>query len=335
MNFLGFGQSAEIDIQLDGADTRKTGEIRVDENRKEKLLLYYDGENVSGKIVITLKKQGQKLEHHGIKVEFVGQIELFYDRGNHLEFISLTKDLARPGELTENTSYNFEFAQVEKPYESYTGNNVKLRYFVRVVISRRMSDVVKEQDILVHTLSSYPDINNSIKMEVGIEDCLHIEFEYNKSKYHLKDTIVGKIYFLLVRIKIKHMELAIIKRELSGNTPSLFQDSETIAKFEIMDGAPVRGESIPIRLFLAGYDLTPTMKDVNKKFSVRYFLNLVLVDEEERRYFKQQEIILWRKGEKLRKGQIAQPTNAMQQYKATEVVRGSPQEDEDSEDEDS
>ena len=50
----------------------------------------------------------------------------------------------------------------------------------------------------------------------------------------------------------------------------------------------MRGESIPIRLFLAGYDLTPTMKDINKKFSVRYYLNLVLVDEEERRYFKQQ-----------------------------------------------
>lgn len=48
------------------------------------------------------------------------------------------------------------------------------------------------------------------------------------------------------------------------------------------------GESIPIRLFLAGYDPTPTMRDVNKKFSVRYFLNLVLVDEEDRRYFKQQ-----------------------------------------------
>jgi vacuolar protein sorting-associated protein 26 len=56
-------------------------------------------------------------------------------------------------------------------------------------------------------------------------------------------------------------------------------------------------ESIPIRLFLSGYELTPTMRDVNKKFSVRYYLNLVLVDEEERRYFKQQEIILWRKGD--------------------------------------
>jgi hypothetical protein len=90
-------------------------------------------------------------------------------------------------------------------------------------------------------------------MEVGIEDCLHIEFEYNKSKYvvmvsdpslldgelnaailplpanryHLKDVIVGKIYFLLVRIKIKHMELAIMKRESTGAgrfslSPSLF-----------------------------------------------------------------------------------------------------------------
>lgn len=36
------------------------------------------------------------------------------------------------------------------------------------------------------------------------------------SRYHLKDVIVGKIYFLLVRIKIKHMELSIIRRETTG-----------------------------------------------------------------------------------------------------------------------
>lgn len=35
-------------------------------------------------------------------------------------------------------------------------------------------------------------------------------------RYHLKDVIVGKIYFLLVRIKIKHMEIQIIKRESTG-----------------------------------------------------------------------------------------------------------------------
>ena len=56
------------------------------------------------------------------------------------------------------------------------------RYFLRVTMVRRMSDLIKEQEILVHALSHYPEMNNSIKMEVGIEDCLHIEFEYNKSK---------------------------------------------------------------------------------------------------------------------------------------------------------
>jgi len=179
----------------------------------------------------------------------------------------------------------------------YAGSNVRLRYFLRATIVRRISDITKEVDIAVHTLCSYPEMNNPIKMEVGIEDCLHIEFEYNKSKYHLRDTIIGKIYFLLVRIKIKHMEIAIIKRESTGTGPTMFNENETIAKYEIMDGAPVKGESIPIRVFLAGYNLTPTMRDINKKFSVKYFLNLVLMDTEDRRYFKQQEITLWRKAD--------------------------------------
>lgn len=304
MSFFGFGQSAELEVELANSTTRKQVDVKNEDGKKEKLFLFYDGETVSGKVNVKLKVPGKKLEHHGIKIEFVGQIELFYDRGNHHEFTSLVRDLAPPGELTQSTNYDFEFVNVEKPYETYTGANVRLRYFLRVSIIRRISDISKELDLAVHTLSSFPEMNNSIKMEVGIEDCLHIEFEYNKSKYHLKDVIVGKIYFLLVRIKIKHMELAIIKRETTGTGPNTYNENETIAKYEIMDGAPVRGESIPIRLFLAGYELTPTFKDVNKKFSVRYFLNLVLVDEEERRYFKQQEIVLWRKGDVKKKSGI-------------------------------
>lgn len=61
-------------------------------------------------------------------------------------------------------------------------------------------------------------------------------------RYHLKDVIVGKIYFLLVRIKIKHMEIDIIKRETTGTGPSVYHENDTIAKYEIMDGAPVRGK---------------------------------------------------------------------------------------------
>ena len=110
------------------------------------------------------------------------------------------------------------------------------------------------------------------------------------------------------------MELAIIKREIIGDNAQ--NETETVAKYEIMDGAPVKGESIPIRLFLGAYDLTPTMRDIQKKFSCKYYLNLVLVDEEERRYFKQQEIILWRKADKYKSKQ--ERSDQMQVYESAQ-----------------
>jgi vacuolar protein sorting-associated protein 26 len=167
--------------------------------------------------------------------------EMFFDRGNHHEFLSLGQELAAPGELQHPQTFDFNFKNVEKQYESYNGINVKLRYFVRVTVSRRMADVVREKDLWVYSYRIPPETNSSIKMDVGIEDCLHIEFEYSKSKYHLKDVIVGRIYFLLVRLKIKHMELSIIRRETTGAAPNQYNESETLVRFEIMDGSPSRG----------------------------------------------------------------------------------------------
>ena len=60
-------------------------------------------------------------------MSWIAFVEMYYDRGNHHEFTSLVKELARPGELTQNSSFDFEFVNVEKPYESYTGTNVRLR----------------------------------------------------------------------------------------------------------------------------------------------------------------------------------------------------------------
>lgn len=133
-------------------------------------------------------------------------------------------------------------------------------------------------------------------MEVGIEDHLHIEFEFTKSKYHLKDCIYGKVNFNLVRIKIKVMEMNLMKQETLGNGTSAITEKEPVAKFELMDGAPVKGEVVPIRFYLASAQgLTPTYKSINNRVSTKYFLHLVLLDEQDRRYFKQQEIELWRK----------------------------------------
>ncbi|KAJ3322181.1 Vacuolar protein sorting-associated protein 26B [Boothiomyces sp. JEL0866] len=289
-SLFGFvGPNAEIEVVLNEEDQRK----QIENKDKINCPLYFDGESVTGKVQVRLK-DGRKLEHQGIKIEFIGQIQLFYDRGNHYEFLSQTQELCAPGDLRQSSTFEFDFKNVEKQYESYHGINVKLRYIIRVSVGRRLADISAEKEIWVHSYRMPAEIQEAIKMEVGIEECLHIEFEYNKAKYHLRDVIVGKIYFLLVRIKIKNMELSIIRRETTGSGNTQYNESETITRFEIMDGAPVKGETIPIRLFLSGFELTPTYRDVNKKFSTRYYLNLVLVDEENRRYFKQQEITIYR-----------------------------------------
>ncbi|KAH9037392.1 vacuolar protein sorting-associated protein 26 [Lactarius deliciosus] len=284
-----FASPIDIDIKLEGEELGKQIDSKAEKDRPISCPVYYDGESVSGQVTVRVR-EGKRTTHDGIKSSLWETSNCSMTAVTTKNSFPSRKRSLLP-DLRQAQTFDFMFKNVEKQYESYLGINVKLRYFIRV---RGMADVVKERDIWVHSFRMPPDSNNSIKMEVGIEDCLHIEFEYNKSKYHLKDVIVGKIYFLLVRIKIKHMELSIIRRETTGSPPNQYNESETITKFEIMDGAPVRGETIPIQLFLGGFDLTPTFRDVNKTFSTRYYLNLVLIDEESRRYFKQQEITIFR-----------------------------------------
>ena len=65
--------------------------------------------------------------HHPRCAKLTFDSELFYDRGNHYEFVSMAQELASGGELRQAQTYDFTFKNVEKQYESYSGINVKLR----------------------------------------------------------------------------------------------------------------------------------------------------------------------------------------------------------------
>lgn len=72
--------------------------------------------------------------------------------------------------------------------------NARLRYFVRVTMTRNYNgNVTTEKDFVVQnaqTTLAQQIANEPVplptKLEVGIEDCLHIEFEYDRQKYHLQ-----------------------------------------------------------------------------------------------------------------------------------------------------
>lgn len=166
--------------------------------------------------MINLTK-ARKLDHLGIRVELVGVVQNLFDNKQSTTFLQLVRDLEPPGNLTDNMVYDFSFNRVEKQFESYNGIVVCLRYYINVVINRNYNRITREEEICVQNLGIEPELNPPIRMEVGIEECLHIEFEFDRSKFHLKDCIEGIVRFNLVRIKIKLMELAIIRKETVGS----------------------------------------------------------------------------------------------------------------------
>ena len=70
---LFFGSGVDIDVVLEDTDDRQHIDVKLDKNRREKAPLYMDGESVKG-LVTVRPKDGKRLEHTGIKVQFIGVI---------------------------------------------------------------------------------------------------------------------------------------------------------------------------------------------------------------------------------------------------------------------
>lgn len=226
---------------IDEVAGRKKLTISDKNNENVKLPVFYDRENITGKVIVNLNKN-KKVEHQGIKVELLGLIESYQDKKNVSRFISLAKDLEPPGILTNDiTNLTFSFSNVEKQYETYRGNNMMVRYLLRVTMPTKMRTVTSDVELgVVNPMprSVLQEKKDPIKLEVGIEDWLHLIFEVDRSKYHLKDCITGAVIFKKVSIRLKSMELQIIKRETM--TAGSVVDNDVITKFEIMDGAPIK-----------------------------------------------------------------------------------------------
>ena len=84
-----FASPIDIDINLDGEDARKHADIKGDKEKVISCPIYYDGDSVGGQArcrtlvppyrthsaqVAIRVRDGKKLTHEGIKVEFVGSI---------------------------------------------------------------------------------------------------------------------------------------------------------------------------------------------------------------------------------------------------------------------
>jgi vacuolar protein sorting-associated protein 26 len=109
MNFLigAFGPPCTVSIDFADAETRKQASVKKENGQTVLVPLFLGQESVVGEVRID-PVPGKKVEHTGVKIELLGQIELYFDRGSFYDFTSL-------GELQH-------LLQLQKHLDCGTGN---------------------------------------------------------------------------------------------------------------------------------------------------------------------------------------------------------------------
>lgn len=244
---------------------------------------------------VNVPKSAGSIGHYGIKVEFFGILNFPGGLKPAINFCHLSSSLAAEGKLTggEVTEFPFEFRRVEMTHESYNGRHLQVKYFVKVGIKRGLGDISCSRNIWVKDNSPIPlTPDQGWSLEVGLEDQLHINFTSPKSRFSITENIEGELHFSLVHLKIKSADLSLVRREIVSNQ---ITDQEVLHRYQIIDGPPARYDTVPFRFPLKNLkDLTPSLREIEKIGSLLYFVNLIIYDVEGRRYFKQQEIQLYR-----------------------------------------
>ena len=249
MNFFkSIFSKPNCEISINEVPKRRCCYLRDEDYNRIKLPAFYDKENITGEVNITLTSS--TFDHNGIKIILLGIIESTTESKNTSQFITLQKELSPPGRLSNQiNTFKYSFKNVELSYESYRGIEFNVKYILRVIIATTLRSLTWEREFGVvrpMTKEVLKTNNEPIRMDVGIEDWLHLSFELDRTKYSTKDVITGRVTFKKVSMFLKSMLLQIIRREkvIGGET-----DNAILCRFEIMDGAPIKNEIVPIRFF--------------------------------------------------------------------------------------
>lgn len=77
-------------------------------------------------------------------------LEIVSDQKQSSDFMSMSRELEPAGVMFDDKTFKFAFTKFEKQHESYYGNTVRLRYYLRVSMNRNYGGKIsKEIDFAV------------------------------------------------------------------------------------------------------------------------------------------------------------------------------------------
>ncbi|OHS97357.1 Vacuolar protein sorting-associated protein 26 [Tritrichomonas foetus] len=274
------------DVVLEFSGNEKLQEEIQDFAPKDLPCFHRNG-TITGTVTVT-PPAGKIVSHRAINLILFGEYR--NEKKQPLtRFFQRTQCLAPPGDLTHELKYDFKFENMNLPTNTYYGTKINAIFGIELRVVHRISDFVHEKQFIALSYDSYP-LKTTIHNEVGIRNILHVEFIFPKQAYDAREAVVGAAYFILVKLRIVHMKMNIYRVESYESDTSAFKESTILKSYEILDGAPVRGDHIPIRIFLDDSNIWPYHSFVGSELKVDHYLRVEMVDENGKKYFKRMKI---------------------------------------------
>ena len=214
--------------------------------------------------------------------------------------------------ISEINNFNFSFEPKNKPYETYIGDSIQVKYILTVIGTIKINENSSEINNNIEICCLKPatkkicdeyylnkDQNANLNINIGIENVIHVNIKLFKTKYCLDDVIVGKIKIVKSELQLNNVFLE-IKREEKINIDDInIANCQDLAKYELVEGYPEAGDEMYFRYYLNGVkNLGPsynnTDDDKDKKYQVRYFLAFEFNDDKGYQFFKNIEIGIYR-----------------------------------------
>ena len=286
------------------------------ENKIIKYPTFYDTDEISGNIQLKLNSN-KSLIYEYISIYLYGKMIIINSTNSKIvtEIFKESQELTEkksPNIITnEITNFSFNFTPKVKPYETYIGNLIQIKYYIKAIIKTNninspnliekeieIACIKPEKKIICDEIYLKRKEKNNIEINIGVENIIHVRLNLVSVKLFLDDVILGKIKIIKSEIELNNIYMAIKKEEKYYQLDNAIVKNEELSNYEIAEGFIEQGDEFCFKYFLRNIkNLTPSYdyKDDNKnKLSVKYYLCFSFNDSQGYQFFKYIEIYIYR-----------------------------------------
>ena len=231
--------------------------------------VFVHGDFIKGKLSIKIK-DGTQVQHKGVSItiygRYDGEMSPSFD-----PFFTKTLQILPAAKLSQSINTTFNFDRVTLPLTSYYGTGVDVIYYVECKVDRGIQSAVCRKGFYYVRPTDFE--KTPLVKGIGITNVLHMDVLLDSTTVDPRVGFIGSLYFELFKLRIVSVSFEIIRRE----NYTLGTKDEVLTDFELLDGAPVKGTLVPIRLFTGNLKLWPPPKD--EKLKIEYFIKVHAIDE--------------------------------------------------------